>query len=120
MTVNFSEEKTEAGWQKTLDEFWKVVTPTWFEWLEWVLILGVFALVAQETGNLIVRAVTAFSYVAMFFYLQSLFFSIEFVGFPGARSYRIRRILSFVISGVLSFSTWLLPTTLVGQLGGYI
>lgn len=120
MTVDFSDKKTEAGWQKSVDEFWKVVTPLWFDWLEWVIILGVFTLVAQETGNLLVRIVTSVSYFAMFFYLQSLFFSIEFVGFPRVRSNRLRRILSLVTSGVLALSTYLLLTTLVGQLGGYI
>ena len=120
MTVDFSEKKTETEWTKSLDKFWKVVTPTWFDWLEWVIILGVFTLVAQKTGNLLVQAATAFSYVAMFFFLQSLFFSIEFVGFPGVRSDGIRRTLSLVISGVLSLSTYLLLTTLVRQLGGYI
>lgn len=120
MTVDFSAKKTEAGWQETFDAFWKALTPIWFDWLEWVLILGVFTLIEQETGNVIVGVATAFSWVAVFFYLQSIFYSIEFVGFPGVRSIGMRRSLSVIISGALSLSTWLVLRTLVGKLGGYI
>jgi hypothetical protein len=27
-----NQKKTEAGWQRVLDDFWLKATPKWFEW----------------------------------------------------------------------------------------
>jgi hypothetical protein len=37
--VDFRRRDTEGGWQGTLDRFGLAAAPTWFDWLEWVLVL---------------------------------------------------------------------------------
>jgi len=54
MKIDLKTKKTEAGWQKAVDDFWLKATPKWFEWLSWVLILGVFTF-----GDVVLKAVLA-------------------------------------------------------------
>ena len=118
MKIDFKVKKTEAEWQKALDDFWMKATPQWFEWLEWLLILGAIHFLAEQTQSVILRLVSATSYAALFFYLQSFFFSLEFHGFPLIKSERVRRLMSLVLSAILAMALWLLFTRLVSQIEG--
>jgi len=120
MQGDFKEKKTEAQWQKAIDDFWRRATPQWFDWLEWVLILGIMTFLAEQTKAILLIIVSAISYAALFFYLQSLVFSLEFHGFPLIRSERGRRIASLLLSGVLSIALWILLSSLVSQIKGKI
>ena len=116
--IDFQAKKTEAEWLRTLDDFWMKATPKWFEWLEWLLILGAIQFLAKQTQNTVLRVVSATSYAALFFYLQSFFFSLEFYGFPLTKSERVRRLLSLVLSGILAIALGLLFAKLVSQIEG--
>jgi hypothetical protein len=48
--VNFCRRETERGWRGILDRFGLAAAPVWFDWLEWVLVLGAFEYLAGETG----------------------------------------------------------------------
>lgn len=73
MKIDFNTKKIEADWQRVLDDFWMKATPRWFEWLSWVLILGAFTFLTEPTQDGVLSIVSGFSYVALFFYLQSFF-----------------------------------------------
>lgn len=120
MKIDFKAQKTEGMWQKAIDDFWLSATPKWFEWLGWVLILGAFTFLDKSYEIPIVSAVTRISHISLFFFLQSFFFSIEFHGVPFVKSKRIRRIISLLISGILSYSAWLFLTKLVSTIHGKI
>lgn len=120
MKIDFKAQKTEGGWQKAIDDFWLNAIPKWFEWLGWMLILGAFTFLDKNYEIPIVSAVTGISYIALFFYLQSFFFSIEFHGVPFVKSERIRRLISLLISGILSYSVWLFLTKIVSAISGKI
>jgi len=114
--INLKVEKTEAGWQETLDSFWRKVTPEWFQWLGWVIMIGGLNFLAKETRNISLQIISGVSYVALFFYLQSIFFSLEFHGFPFIKSEQIRRVVSLIVSGILSVTLFLLLTSLVSEI----
>ncbi len=118
--INLNEKKTEAGWQETIDSFWMNVTPKWFELLEWVIIIGAFTFLAKQTQNMILNIVSGISYISVFFYLQSVFFSLEIFGFPKISSGRYRRIVSLTISAILSLGLWLILNKLVSEIQGKI
>lgn len=118
--VHLKAKKTESEWQRVLERFWKKVTPRWFEWLEWILILGVLQFVVEQTRSLILSIVCAFSYLALFFYLQGVFYSVEIYGFPWVKSERTRRMLSLIVSGILSYALWLLLIRLVSEIRGKV
>jgi uncharacterized membrane-anchored protein len=120
MKIDFNARKTEVGWQQTVDDFWKEATPTWFEWLEWILVLGAITFLAKETQGTILEIISAVSYIALFFYLQSFFFSFEFHGFPLIRSERVRRFVSLTASAILSIALWLLLTSMVSDIQGKV
>jgi len=40
--LDFRRRDTEGGWLSILDRFGLAAAPTWFDWLEWILILGAF------------------------------------------------------------------------------
>ncbi len=120
MKIDFNTKKTEADWQRVLDDFWVKATPRWFEWLDWVTILGAFSFLTKLTQNVIISIAYGFSYVALFFYLQSFFFSLDFHGFPFVKSEKIRRLMSLLISGILSYGIWLFLSSLVLEIRGKI
>ena len=118
MKINLKAKKTEAEWQKTLDNFWMKATPQWFEWLGWILILGAITFLAMETQNITLNIVSNVSYIALFFYLQSFFFSLEFHGFPLIKTEQNRRIVSLIVSAIFSCAVWLLLANLVSEIQG--
>jgi len=83
-------------------------TPRWFEWLGWILILGVITFLARETQSLTLNIVSKVSYIALLFYLQSFFFSLEFYGFPLIKTEQNRRIVSLIVSAIFSGAVCLL------------
>ena len=120
MKIDFRDKKTEGGWQDTFDAFWIKITPGWFSILEWVLILGVISYLAIQTQNIILRLVSVISHIFLFFYIQSVFYSIEFVNIPGIKSFKWERIISIVLSGLISISIWLLISKLITLVQGNV
>ena len=118
MKINFKAKKTELQWQEDFDNFWIKATPLWFDWLQWIIVLGVLSFFAQQSKNIVLLITYAFSYIALFFYLQGIFFSLEFKGFPLLKSKRWQKAISIVVSGILSFSIWYFLTNLILQLQG--
>ena len=118
--VDLGAKKTEAEWQETIDDFWKRVTPLWFQWLEWLLILGVVAYLAKQTQTVVLKLVSGLSYAMLFLYLQALFYSVEFYGFPLIKSERVRRIASLILSAALSIALWLLFKSFVSAIQGKV
>ncbi len=116
--INLNEKKTGAGWQEAIDSFWMNVTPKWFELLEWVIIIGAFTFLANLTKNMILNIISGISYISVFFYLQSVFFSLEIFGFPKISSERSRRIVSLTVSAILSLGLWLILNKLVSEIQG--
>lgn len=120
MKVDFNAKKTEPQWQHVLDEFWKKITPLWFDWLQWILILGVIGFLAEQTRNIVLFIAYTFSYIALFFYLQSIFFSIEFRGISRVKSKRAQRFISMAVSGTLLIGVWLLLSSLIFLVKGKV
>lgn len=120
MKIDFNARKTELEWQETLDNFWKRATPLWFDWLQWILVLGVIGYLAQQSRNVILIITYVFSYIALFFYLQGIFFSLEFKGLLLIKSKRAQRIASLILSGILSLAIWLFLAGLISQVQGKV
>jgi hypothetical protein len=120
MKIDFKTKKTEAEWQKTLDDFWMKATPKWFEWSGWIIILGAFTFLSKTQENMIIKVITGISYIALFFYFQSFFFSFEFHGIPFVKFEKVRRIISLTLSALLSYGTWLFLCEVVSQISGKI
>ena len=118
--INLKEKKTETEWQKAIDNFWIKAIPRWFEWLGWVLILGTFTFLAEETQNKTLKIVSIVSYFGVFFYLQSFFYTVNIYGFPHIKSEKAERFLSLIISAILSLALWFLLSNLVTEIQGKI
>jgi len=82
--------------------------------------IGGLNFLAKETGAISLRIISGVSYWALFFYLQSIFFSLEFRGFPFIKSEGVRRAVSLIVSGMLSVALFLLLTSLVSEIRGKI
>jgi hypothetical protein len=113
--VVLGDQKTEAEIQKSIDIFWLKATPEWFKWLSWVLILGVFTFLDKNYKSLITSTATTISYLCLFFYFQSYFFSIKFHERLFVKSSRIRRLISLMLSGALAYFVWLFLYRLVSD-----
>lgn len=116
MKIDLGAKKTESGWNEAVDKFWKDVASAWFDWLGWVLTIGAFAYIADKTSNLYVHLIVVFSNLALYFYLQSVFFSFEFHNIPLIKNEKRRRLVSVGISAILSLGVWFLMKEVISQL----
>lgn len=110
----------EAQVQKTIDKVFLKVTPLWFTWLGWVIMIGGLDFLSEITNNVILKIVYVLSYWALWFYLQGLFFSLEFHGLPFIKTERTRRIVSLIISAILAFGLYFFLMSLVSEIKGKI
>jgi hypothetical protein len=120
MKIDIEARKTEYGWQRTIDNFWLKGTPKWFEWLEWVIILGVFTFLDKNYEIPVISIIVVISYLAFLFYFNSFFFSIEFHGVPYVKSNRKRRLVSLILSAILTIGVLSLLTRTVSAISGKI
>lgn len=104
--LDLQHRKTEAGWQEVIDGFALEATSKWFDWLGWVLVLAAFQYVADQSGSLFARAIPVLSVGLLWLYFNAFFFRLHFKGWPFVRSTRVERILSMIVSGLLSSACW--------------
>lgn len=110
VTVDFKRRETEAGWSRILDRFALSITPTWFDWIQWVLALGALLYFFNREGGVGLGIAVIVSQALLFIYFQAVFLNIDFQGFPGVRSIKIARWLSFILAAALSYGAWLIAT----------
>jgi len=113
MKIDFQSKKTEYEWQKSFDKYWLQFTHQWFEWLGWILIVGAITYLSDKSNNLILKATSAISYLILFFYFQSYFYSIEFHGLLWIKKENSRRVISIFISGFLAILIYLFFKNLI-------
>lgn len=101
------EKKTEAEWQKTIDDFWLGFTPLWFDFLQWLLVIGAIGFASSITSNIYLRSINIFSYFALFSYLQSTFFTkIKISKIIALKNKDRLRDLSLLISALITYFFW--------------
>jgi hypothetical protein len=83
-------------------------------------VLEVIGFLTQLSRNIVLIITYAFSYIALFFYLQGLFFSVEFKVFPFLKTKRAQRIASLILSGILALAIWFLLYRVISQLEGKV
>ena len=109
MKIDFETQDTEAGWQNRLDRLLLVAAPKWFEWMEWLLILGALTFVSEKTSNIAVQLITSISYVFLLLYFQHYFYKFEFVNMPLVKKHqRVARATSIAVSCLLGVGVYLL------------
>ncbi len=114
--INLSAKKTEAEWIEANDSFFLKATPVWFEWLEWIIIIGAIQVIADKTQDGFVQLINGISYFFLMFYFMGVFYNIEFHGIPFIKSEGRRRFVSTILSILLSGGTYYLLIHLAGQL----
>ena len=114
--VNLSSKKTEAGWMEAQNKFFLNFTPIWFNWLEWVIIIGAVQVISEKTDDLRVRLILGLSYNLLIFYMIGFFYRIEFYGIPFIKSEKKRLIVSIMLSSLLALGVFNLLSHLATQL----
>jgi hypothetical protein len=98
--------ETQAGWQGACDRFAFAAAPTWFNWLEWVLVLGAFDYLAAKSGAWLPRLAAAVSLGLLWMYFNAFFFRVQLHRSRGVPSAGVGRALSTVASSALAALFW--------------
>ncbi len=114
--IDFQTKKTEFEWQQEFDSFWLNFTPKWFNWVGWILIIGAITYLSEKSDSIFLYITKFISFFALFFYFQSFFYSFEFYGIPWVKNERVRRGISILISGALTYAIILFFIKLVAEL----
>jgi len=61
MKIDLKAKKSEAEWQHMIDKFALAVTPKWFEWLGWVLILGALTFLGKKADSIAINVILGIS-----------------------------------------------------------
>lgn len=118
--VDFGAEKTEYEWQEAADNFYLTYVPKWFNFLEWVVLLGVFHFLAWQLNNWVLKTIYAVSLFGFWFFLQSYFFNIHIEGVPLIKSERAKRLFSLIMGGIISTGVFILTDNIVSQISGQV
>ena len=114
--IDFQSKKTEFEWQQAFDNFWLDFTPKWFHWLGWVLIIGAITYLSEKSNSIYLNITKFISLFALFFYFQGFFYSFEFHGIPWVKNEKIRRVISLLISGAITYGISVFFIKLVAEL----
>ncbi len=117
MKIDINVRKTEAEWQEFFDRFWLKAAPQWFQWLAWILIIASLSFLDQSYHLRTVSIAKWISYMLLFMYFQSFFYSITFKVWSFDKPV-YARIVSVLISGILWAATWIFITKLVTEIKG--
>jgi hypothetical protein len=113
--VDLGVDKTEEEWGEAMGEFFLNATPLWFDWLKWVIIIGVIKVVADKTQDPLVQLSLGISYIFLMLYLMGFFYRIDF-HIPSIKSEGKRLIISALLSGLLSTSIFIFLNHLTDRL----
>lgn len=77
---NKSIEKTESEWRKTIgiDHFYLSWTPKWFQFVEWLIILGVLEYTRRETKSILITLLYFFSILMLQSFISTVADQIPF------------------------------------------
>lgn len=100
--INLLAKKTEYEWQKAFDGFLLSYIPKWYEFLNWIVLLGIFNFLTDLTKDWKIKILYIISNVGLFFYLQSYFFNIHITGTQLIKSKAAKRFFSLFIGGLIS------------------
>src|ERR1044071_5216295 len=101
--VDLRAKHTEVKWQEKFDHFSLEFTPIWFDWVQWLLVLGGLKYAETASSSRYLSAIYGVRAVLMLVYFQAFFFRRDFWGFPFTdKREGLRRLLSLVLSGALA------------------
>jgi hypothetical protein len=106
ITIDFTTKKTELGWIQLLDRTAINYVPKWFNFLNWVVILGLLNYLSSTSNDWKVKLIYALSMIGLFIYLQGYFYSIKFIGFPVIRNEKFKVLISSFISGIFLYMAY--------------
>ena len=98
--------ENQASWQAACDRFAFAAAPTWFNWLEWVFVLGAFDYLAAKSGAWLPRLAAAVSLGLLWMYFNAFFFRIQLQRDGGVRSAGVGRAVSTIASSALAALFW--------------
>jgi hypothetical protein len=107
MKINLRAKDTDLGWMKRFDRFYLSAAPHWFEWLGWVLILGVLEFLRCKSHSIILTVVLGLSWLFFWRYLVALLDPLEIAGIPWLSSRKAKIIASTLFSGFLAGAVYL-------------
>jgi len=105
--ITFNANRTDAEWIRWLDKTALKYVPKWYEFLNWVVLIGLLKFLSETSDNWKLKLIYGISMAGMFWYLQGYFYSLEFDGIPFIKKESIKRIISFTISGLLAIGTYI-------------
>ena len=118
--INLAAKKTEYEWQKAMDGFLLTYIPKWYEFLNWIVLLGIFNFLTDLTKDWKIKTLYIISNVGLFFYLQSYFFNIHIAGIPLIKSRAAKRFFSLIIGGLISIGVYFLINSIIPKISGKV
>ena len=103
---NSDDAQPEIGESSNSDRFPLQEAPTWFSWLEWVLVLGAFDYLAMKSGGWLPQVIAAVSIGLLWMYFNSFFRRLRCQNWFGLRSAGAERTTSMLVSAVLAACFW--------------
>lgn len=116
MVDDIKVKKTDTERMEARDRFFLNFTPVWFNWLEWVIIIGAIQIIAAKTYDLFVNLVLGLSYCFLMLYMVAFFYRIKFYDFQFIWSGKIRIIASSTLSLLIGNFIFYLLSHLIAKL----
>ncbi len=86
-------------------EEWKIITPTWFNWLRWFLMVGTVGYLAEKTNNIGLQIIYGISYIAFYMFITTTISDILNIKF--IKNQAFNKIITFCIAFIILVTTYL-------------
>jgi len=103
---------------KWFDEFGIKFTPRWFEYLQWILILGTLHYLATELKIQQAVILLLVSLFALSLYFQGYFYNIQLEGITFIKNKKAKKLISLALGFILTVFAYLFIHTTVVQISG--
>ena len=117
MEINLKPSDTEQENIERFDQFILAVTPKWFNWIGWLLILGALFVLKEKADSFVVNIISGISVGLITAYFMCYFYKFTFKNIPFIKSKAKVRLASLLVSGALSLMFLLLFQAVVDVLG---
>jgi hypothetical protein len=120
MSIDLQAKKTEEEWQQFNNRVIPSATKLWFDWVEWVLIMGALWYLMGKTKSWAVGIAVVISFVMFTAYFNSYILNqISFYNFPFVKSEKVTRWLSLSLAVAISFGISLLLRAVIFEVAAH-
>jgi len=111
------ENDQKSSFFESDEDMWIKFTPSWFRFLEWIVVIGIFQYLAEVTNHWSIKVIAYLSYTVFGLYIQSVLFCVDH---SYIRNKKIKRLSALFFATVITIASLVFLGISVEQIKGLL